>query len=470
MNCKNRSLVRFLILGLSFVVANQIKAQSVTNLHYFDGIHGSRPYAGALLSGNTLYGTTANGGPSGNGTVFAVNIDGSEFRTLYSFSGTEGATPYGGLVLSGDTLFGTTLQGGSWSNGIVFAINTTGSGLKILHQFTSVAQQLGPNADGANPSGELVLAGSTLYGTTPNGGANGLGTLFAVTTDGLLFTNLHSFGGFTAAVPSSGLVLSGDTLYGTTTAYGLANKGTVFSIKTDGSGFLILHEFDQGVGSPLSYSNKDGGFPGPLTLWSNVLYGAAEWGGAFGNGTIFTVNTDCSAFRMIHTFTATSGNSLANEDGALPMAKLLVSGNTLFGVAPKGGRLGGGTAFAINLDGLVFSPLHSFTRSDGLGPNSLVLSDGKLYGTATIGGVNNYGTVFSLSLPLAAPVLAEIAMGENLILTWPTNFPGFTLQCTTNLGPSAVWTSDTPVPVTVNGQITVTNPISGTQRFFRLSQ
>ena len=47
---------------------------------------GSYPYAGLILSGNTLYGTTIDGGSSGNGTVFAVNTDGTGFTNLHSFT------------------------------------------------------------------------------------------------------------------------------------------------------------------------------------------------------------------------------------------------------------------------------------------------------------------------------------------------------------------------------------------------
>jgi sulfatase modifying factor 1 len=54
-------------------------------------------------------------------------------------------------------------------------------------------------------------------------------------------------------------------------------------------------------------------------------------------------------------------------------------------------------------------------------------------------------------------------------LTWPTNATGFTLQSTTNLVSPAVWTTVVPGPVAVNGNNTVTNPISGTRQFYRLS-
>jgi AAA ATPase domain len=52
----------------------------------------------------------------------------------------------------------------------------------------------------------------------------------------------------------------------------------------------------------------------------------------------------------------------------------------------------------------------------------------------------------------------------------PTNAAGFTLQSTTNLGSSAVWTTNSPAPVVVNGQNKVKNPISGAQQFYRFSQ
>ena len=57
---------------------------------------------------------------------------------------------------------------------------------------------------------------------------------------------------------------------------------------------------------------------------------------------------------------------------------------------------------------------------------------------------------------------------SGVILTWPTNAVGFTLQSTTNLVQPVVWSTNSPAPVVVNGQNTVTNPITGPQQFFRL--
>jgi uncharacterized repeat protein (TIGR03803 family) len=99
----------------------------------------------------------------------------------------------------------------------------------------------------------------------------------------------------------------------------------------------------------------------------------------------------------------------------------------------------------------------------------LILSGNNLYGAGSGGGASGYGTIFNISLPVTPPQLAITPSGANVILTWPTTATGFTLQSTTNLI-SPVWVTNLSAPLIVNGQNTVTNPSSGTPRFFRLSQ
>ena len=75
------------------------------------------------------------------------------------------------------------------------------------------------------------------------------------------------------------------------------------------------------------------------------------------------------------------------------------------------------------------------------------------------------------SMTIAGLTLNIQRVGDNAILSWTTNVPGFYLESSTNLGSSAVWsTNNLPVPVVVNGQNAVTNPIAGTQQFYRLQQ
>src|SRR5439155_21801 len=125
--------------------------------------------------------------------------------------------------------------------------------------------------------------------------------------------------------------------------------------------------------------------------------------------------------------------------------------------------------FAVNIDGTGFTNLYTFTDgSDEPGPSGgLILSAHTLYGMTYFGGSSGNGTIFSISLP---PELTIISVAPNVVLTWPTNTAAFTLQSTTNLVSPAVWTTVSPGPVVVNGQKAVTNPISGTQQFYRLSQ
>jgi uncharacterized repeat protein (TIGR03803 family) len=99
----------------------------------------------------------------------------------------------------------------------------------------------------------------------------------------------------------------------------------------------------------------------------------------------------------------------------------------------------------------------------------LILSGNTLFGTASAGGNSAEGTVFSLSLP-PPPQLAIDRSGTNVIITWPTNAAGFTLQSATNLVSSSAWNTNLPAPVVVNGHNTVTNPIRGIQQFYRLAQ
>jgi uncharacterized repeat protein (TIGR03803 family) len=266
------------------------------------------------------------------------------------------------------------------------------------------------------------------------------------------------------------LVLSGNTLYGTAEYGGNSSgSGTVFAVNTDGTGFTNLYSFT--AADPNTGINSDGASPSGVTLSGNTLYGAADVGGSSGSGTLFALNTDGTGFTNLHNF---NGGS----DGVNPAAGLILSGSTLYGEAFNGGTYGNGTVFAVNTDGTGFTKLHSFNSgSAGAKPiGGLILSGNTLFGTAG-GGYNSggdflgNGTVFSITLP-SPPQLRIIRSAGNVLLTWPTNAAGFpfTLQSTTNLVSPASWNTVSPASVVVSGQNTVTNPITGTQKFYRLSQ
>jgi len=471
---KNRVRLLTLITGVALTQHGQATAQSFTNLYGFTGAgDGANPWGGLVLSHNTLYGTSYAGGSASSGIVFAINIDGSGFTNLYDFTGqADGANPYAALLLSGNTLFGTASSGGAFGSGTVFAINTDGTRFTTLHGFSG-------GGDGGNPWAALLLSGNTLYGTTQAGGSSTRGTVFAVSTTGTGFTTLHSFAGTSdGASPYGGLILSGNVLYGTAHGGGTSGNGTVFALNTDGTGFTNLYSFTATSGSPLANADGAGPWAG-LIVSGNTLFGVAAGGGSSGNGTVFALNTDGTGFTNLYTFTATSGPNLANSDGASPVAALSLSGGTLYGTAQVGGTSGSGTVFALSTNGMGFTNLHNFSsipalnspNNDGAYPDAgLILSNNTLYGTAYSGGRSGFGTVFSLSLASASPPPLTITLSAAaVILTWPTNATGFTLASATNLV-SPAWAAVSPGPVVVNGLNTVTNPITGTQQFYRLSQ
>jgi len=479
-----RSLVPALIAGLGLIQAGRVTAQSFRNLHSFTGFHtggpgGNSPTAGLTLSGNTLFGTASGGGSSIRGTVFKVNTDGTGFMVLHSFtalggplySNSDGANPMAGLVLLGNILYGTASAGGDSGRGTVFAVNTDGTGFTVLHSFTAATHPGIINGDGANPNGALILSGTTLYGTAVSGGSSGYGTVFTVNTNGTGFTTLHSFtNGSDGFSPKAELILSGTTLYGTTLYGGSLGGGTVFAVHTGGTGFTTLHSFEP-TSSVSPYANSGGATPyAGLTLSGNTLYGTARDGGSSGIGTVFAINTDGSGFTTLHNFTG-------SEDGGNPKAGFILSGNTLYGTTGGGGSSNRGTVFAVNTDGTGFKNLYSFTatpgyppiNSDGASPQAgLILSHNTLYGTAYSGGSSGNGTVFSLGLSL--PRLTITCPGTNLILTWPAAEAGWTLQSSPSLDSPMVWSPVSPGPTIVNGQNTVTTPVSGSRKFYRLSQ
>jgi hypothetical protein len=202
-----------------------------------------------------------------------------------------------------------------------------------------------------------------------------------------------------------------------------------------------------------------------LALSGDTLYGATEHCLA---GTVFKVNTDGTDFATLKDF----GYTIGWLDGADPEAGFVVSGKSLYGTTS------GGTVFTVNTDGTGFTNLYNFsslgtnssgvyTNTDGAHPwGSLILSGDTIYGSAQDGGASGNGTIFSISLPLQLTITSAAA---SVVLMWPTNFTGFILQSTTNLT-SPFWTTNLPATIVVDGQYTVTNPISGTQQFFRLSQ
>jgi uncharacterized repeat protein (TIGR03803 family) len=264
----------------------------------FSGTNGANPQASLILSkdgnfcGTTYYGGT-NSWPNGYGTFFQMTTNGVLTNQL-SFDNTNGAEPFASLIQSADgNFYGTTQVGGSAGYGTVFKMTSNGL-------LTNLASFNGAN--GAFPLGRLVQASDgNLYGTTFGGGASNLGSVFRITTNGVV-TTLVSFAGTNGANPYAGLLQGSDgNFYGTTEqGYGPGGAtdgfGTVFEMTTNGI-LTTLATFDGTNGAfPLAslVQGMDGSF-----------YGTTANGGADGYGMIFRIGLTASPPPVFQTLTQT---------------------------------------------------------------------------------------------------------------------------------------------------------------------
>ena len=201
------------------------------------------------------------------------------------------------------------------------------------------------------------------------------------------------------------------------------------------------------------------------------FYGTTDLGGdtnlnsGYGYGTVFKISPS-GELTTLYSFTD-------SNDGAYPQAGLVRgSDGNFYGTTFIGGMNNSGTVFQINATGAL-TTLYSFSGgNDGLYPTAPLLqgSDGSFYGTTWQGGLARRGTVFRLTLVPEPPKLTITRSETNVILKWRTYPIGFTLELTASLDSPVVWQTNPTPAVVIGGQNVVTNPVTVTQMFFRLSQ
>ncbi|MGH6876314.1 MAG: choice-of-anchor tandem repeat GloVer-containing protein [Rhizomicrobium sp.] len=284
------------------------------------------------------------------------------------------------------------------------AVLAGGSVLPALakdHSFQVVHSFAGGKKDGAEPFSYLIADQSgNLYGTTEIGGDNlkncnpyvpGCGTVFKIAPDGAE-TVLYAFAGPRAkhgAGPVCGLLEdSAGNLYGTAQAGGRFTDGTVFKLAPDGTE-KTLHSFTgaQDGSYPLSNLVMDG----KGDLFSTTQYGGdTQACSGAGCGVVFELAPDGTE-TVLYSFTGGS-------DGAFAYSGLLKIAGNLYGTTQAGGDTkacsgeGCGVVYELTKGkGHTWAErvLYAFKGgNDGSDPVFNLIADGagSLYGTTVEGG------------------------------------------------------------------------------------
>lgn len=427
---------RLLIEMSVLVVCMQAQAQLYEELYSFSNQPGGYVPEARLAEGNdgNLYGTTYYGGVWDEGTVFKISKEGA-LTIIASLGSNTVSYPSATFVLANDgNLYGNdlrlTLDGvltsGIWggelaqgTNGFLYGYNPgdgstdcgaiiriplDGQTTQLMHQFTSDRY----NQDGIFPDGTPIEArDGYFYGTTSEGGTNGWGTVYRMTSDGQL-TTIASFAGTNGggAFPYGPLLQASDGNFYGTSEWGDWGQGEIFKVTSAGV-LTTFHSFD--------FSDGEDPNPGLIEGNDGDIYGTASEGGlGENNGTVFQVGPDGTGVALV-TFTGMSG--------AYP------------GASPYAGVVQG--------------------------------TDGNLYGTSGTQGTQGGGNVFRIIMP--GPQLNISQSAGQLVLSWRTNYPGFTLQTCDQLS-SPTWIDCTNSPTASGGQFVLTNAISDGNQFFRLSK
>ena len=352
------TLIRAAYLTLVFCFASAFPshAQTFTTLASFNSTNGSAP-GQVLIQGldGDFYGTAEYGGANGGGTIFKITATG-KLTTIYSFCSqlncADGKFPLGSLLLANDgSLYGTTNQGGATGQGSVFKFAR--GALTTLYSFCSQTNC----SDGYFPDAGLLQAmNGNFYGMTPLGGPYGWGIVFGMSPKGGVISLYNFVNASDGGNPRSGLVqASNGDFYGT--AFTGANGscyggcGTVFEITSAGQ-FSTLHTFC------VQSNCADGANPyaGLDLATDGNLYGTTVAGGAngvdcFGGcGSLFEI-TPTGQLTTLYSFCAQANCA----DGSSPYAGLLQAtngelyGTTYFGGTSNACAGGCGTVFSLSV-------------------------------------------------------------------------------------------------------------------------
>jgi uncharacterized repeat protein (TIGR03803 family) len=418
--CRSSLAAIATLLVVVFASKNAVGQTETTIYTFGGGSDAGNPFYGLIADpSGSLYGTTYYGGFFQGGTVFQLTPHGTSWteNVLYRFvGGLDGVNANSGLARdTAGALYGVTFLGGSQNCGIVFELALSGGSWveTVVHDFTGSFN--GNSPDGCLPYDNLIIdSKGVLYGTTRGGGANGGGTVYALTPTGVSWneTVVYSFsfdGRLDGSSPIAGVISDKKgNLYGTTLAGGANGFGVVFELSPPRAlggtwSETVLHQFTGG---------KDGGVPAAALVFDRMgrLYGTTQYGGNVrcfvesepGCGTVFQLISQGGVWTEKVLYAFTNG-----KDGSEPISRLIFDDQgAIYGTATYGGTYAGGTAFrlvppTVQQKQWNEQTVHSFAGApDGLFPGlgALLLYKGAIYNTTQSGGTaTGEGIVYRIS-------------------------------------------------------------------------
>ena len=393
------------LLALAVYYPSHSLAQTYTEsvLYSFPKGAKSSPYQEAsnlvMDSAGNLYGSTIVGGPNnadgcngGCGTIFEFSAKG-KFSTLYSFTGgSDGCYPSDLTIDKSGNLYGTTGLGGYYScfggedgYGTVFKFATTTKKFSTLHVFGNM-----PDAENPNPWPLTMDSAGDIFGTAPNGGADGEGAIFEVTAQGVESV-IYSFGSVTG-IPLGNVLRNNKGDF-----YGLSYDG-LFEVNSNGVASILNSGL--GVNSGLGasgYLSRDaaGNYYGlffyETGTYPSNFYDAGLW-------EVLSSDNALSTYYFVSDCAEPCSSGLWDLSG--PFAD---ETGVMYGASGTGGANEGGAVYEFEessgTETLIYSFCSKSKCTDGQMPGSGILADskGNLYGTTYEGGADGYGTIFKLT-------------------------------------------------------------------------
>ena len=373
-----------------------INSKSITKIVALNSsTTGASPQGGLLLAtSGKIYGMTTSGGLKGNGTIFEYTISSNTLVAVHDFKGTDGATGTASLIqTSNGKIWGTTRYGGGVNKGSLFEYNISLDTLTIKSGF-------GSNSTGYYPGGELLETSTGKYLLLlSTGGIHGFaGTIAEYNSGTNTLTKKVDFNRIPLGASPDGTLVKASIngkYYGLCGYGGSSDGGVLFEY--DLTNNVLTKKVDLSE-APLGKTPSN-----TLLLATNgKLYGTCNIGG-LGYGTLFEVNASTGKITKLADFNGINGKNPVGQLVQASNGKLY--GNTIYG----GTTNDFGVVFEYDIVSNTLTKLKDYSSATGIYPRAgfLLANNGKLYSTTTSGGVPNYGTIVEYDIANNSLVLKD---------------------------------------------------------------